>query len=242
MSSLMATGLMATPFAEPDETNVYELKVEQRKGGSVVQYGEVKRSLVLRAECGGWFQKKCPPKTCHITPLLNPKCDSKNGGTNAVCDALVNDIYGNREKKLEEGARQLCWQNENGKTGCCIKWTEDVKDITKGDLIEHADYSTQMPSPGSLNLFVRATLLTFRSQGNLRQQRHFGEVQNGPHPKSMHVFLHVQRCWMQGRGRLLLSGKRRVIIVVCACALASSTSLVFFFGHVLSFGCCKCDV
>lgn len=142
MTSLMANGLLATPFAAPDETNYYPLKIEQRSGGSIVQYGEVKRSLTARANCGGWFQPACPPKKCKVTDINAPECDTKkNGGTNTVCDALVNDLYGNRDTVLQGGAKQLCWKNEDNKTGCCVKWTKEVAGITKGDLIDRADKS-----------------------------------------------------------------------------------------------------
>jgi hypothetical protein len=143
MTSLMATGLMASPTAGPDETSVYELKSEKREGGSVVQYGEVKS--------GGWWQPECPPPTCHETALASPECDSKkNGGTNSVCDNLVNDIYGHQDTELIEGAQQLCWKNDaTGKTGCCIKWTKAVPGLKKYDLIERADKSKRPPYPGS---------------------------------------------------------------------------------------------
>ncbi|KAL1611931.1 hypothetical protein SLS60_000154 [Paraconiothyrium brasiliense] len=134
----MANGLMATPFAAGEEGNFVELNVEQRENGSIVQYGESKRTVAQRADCGGFFQPSCP-KSCHVTDLNSPECDDSNGGTNTVCDNLVNDLYGNRDTKLQDKAKQLCWKNEDGSTGCCIKWTKEVKDLTKGDLIERAD-------------------------------------------------------------------------------------------------------
>ncbi|KAF1849561.1 uncharacterized protein K460DRAFT_399680 [Cucurbitaria berberidis CBS 394.84] len=141
MASLMATGLMASPTAGPDETSVYELKSEKREGGSIVQYGEVKRSLAPRKDCGGWFQPPCPPKTCHETALDKPECDGKkNGGTNSVCSELINDLYGNKDTELVKGAQQICWKNDaTGKTGCCIKWTKAVPGLKKNDLIERGD-------------------------------------------------------------------------------------------------------
>ncbi|KAJ4357416.1 uncharacterized protein N0V89_001991 [Didymosphaeria variabile] len=135
ITSLMANGLMASPFAAGD---LVELNVEQREGGSIVQYGQSKRSMAPRADCGGWFQAECP-KICRETDINSPECDTKNGGTNTVCDSLVNDLYGNRETVLQDKAQQICWKNEDGNTGCCIKWTKTVTGITKGDLIERAD-------------------------------------------------------------------------------------------------------
>lgn len=140
MTSLMANGLMANPFALVEENKLLELSVEQRKGGSIVQYGESDRSIAPRADCGGWFQLECP-KSCKVTNINTPECDSKNGGINTVCDNLVNDLYGNRDTALQEKAQQICWKNEDGNTGCCIKWTKAVPGITKGDLIERADKS-----------------------------------------------------------------------------------------------------
>ncbi|KAF1958479.1 hypothetical protein CC80DRAFT_491038 [Byssothecium circinans] len=138
ITSLMATGLMATPFAAGEEANLVELRVEPRKGGSVVQYAEIKRSVAPRADCGKWFQPACP-KQCKVTDISSPECDTKNGGTNSVCASLVNDLYGNRESALQDGAQQICWKNEDGKTGCCVKWTKKVPGITKGDLVGRAD-------------------------------------------------------------------------------------------------------
>lgn len=176
MTSLVANGLMATPLAAGEETNLIELNIEQREGGSIVQYGNSKRSVAPRADCGGWFQPKCPPKSCHITDIKSPECHTKNGGTNSVCDSLVNDLYGNRETVLHNSAQQLCWKNEDGKTGCCIKWTKTVTGMNKGDLIDRADKSTWTSYPRSLASWVQSMTLTSRSQVNMRRQRNFRKV------------------------------------------------------------------
>lgn len=140
ITSLMASGLMATPFADP-EPDLVELSSEQHEGGSIVQYGEDKRSMAPRADCGGFFQPACP-KTCKKWSLEEPECDDKNGGTNNVCENLLNDLFGNQSIELQKDAKQLCWKNEDGKTGCCVKWTKTVPGLTKGDLKEHANKST----------------------------------------------------------------------------------------------------
>ena len=146
MASLMANGLMANPFALGEDANLVELSVEQREGGSIVQYAENKRDLTPRADCGGFFQPACP-KLCRTSDINTPECDDKNGGTNTVCDNLVNDLYGNKDTALQENTKQICWKNENGKTGCCIKWTKKVPGITKGDLTPQADKSTRKQFP-----------------------------------------------------------------------------------------------
>jgi hypothetical protein len=180
MASLMAKGLMANPFAAA-EADLVELKVEQREGGSVVQYGS-KRSLAPRADCGGWFQPACPKK-CKVTDINAPECDSKkNGGTNEVCNALVNDLYGNRETKLQDGVQQLCWKREDGSTGCCIKWTKAVKDLTKGDLIDRADKSMWTSYPRSLASCAQSIMLTSCSQVHMRRQWYFRKIQHRRNP------------------------------------------------------------
>lgn len=141
LTSLMAHGIMATPLASAEESEFYELKVEQRDGGSIVQYGENKRSLAPRAnDCGGWFQPKCP-KVCHPTDIDQPQCDKKNGAVNTICDNLVNDLFGNQNDKLNAKTQSICYKADNGKNGCCIQWTTPKEGFYKGDFKEHAEKS-----------------------------------------------------------------------------------------------------
>jgi hypothetical protein len=142
VAGLMAQGLLASPFTGEEARDLFEMNVEQREGGSIVTYGETKRSLAPRADCGGWFQPACP-KTCKVVSKDTPECDDKNGGTNDVCNNLLNDLYGNSGVKLGSEARQICWKGADAKTGCCIKWTKAVDQLTKGDLTERAAESTQ---------------------------------------------------------------------------------------------------
>ncbi|KAF2827066.1 hypothetical protein CC86DRAFT_370135 [Ophiobolus disseminans] len=151
--ALLVAGLMATtsiasslPGPAPVDglTPISSQKLEN--GHSVIVYGAGDPHVSRRddniedededeLERRQWFGPK-KEKYCHVDKT--PNCDDKNGGPTELCQELVNQLYGYRERTQPSDARQYCIKGQTEKY-CCVKWTKEAKDLTNGDLADAVD-------------------------------------------------------------------------------------------------------
>lgn len=160
ISSLLANGMMASPFAAPESDDLVVTYIEPAHtggGGSLIYYGDSAGATERRSvdnddnsedfENFSEFEKRAwwgpaQPKECKTDE--HPECDDENGGSNDICADLVDNLVANSAQRIPEGTRQICEKNDDGKTACCIKWTRVIPELTKGDLHTHAEKSKRL--------------------------------------------------------------------------------------------------
>lgn len=122
------SGLMASPFAEPNPAYV-ELSRNKTSEGSLIYLGPPEGSNMVRKEVTKLEERE----VCRGTP--STECDKDKGAPNSLCDQLVTELFGDPTISVSEKARQICYLSDSSNNAyCCVSWNKSIKGLTKNDL------------------------------------------------------------------------------------------------------------
>jgi hypothetical protein len=156
LACAMAKGLMASPLAARDSTEVdppndyVELHREDAaSGGSLVYYGPPSGTKTLRSLEPAKVEERA---SCSTT--VAPSCSTSHTARNDVCDLLVTELQGDSTVPVGASPRQICYEGSSESNEyCCVSWHNVVPNLNKGDLAPYANTSKQ-PFPLSLLLAI----------------------------------------------------------------------------------------
>lgn len=85
-----------------------------------------------------------PREDCAGKPTFSCDRSSQNhGAPNNLCDQLVTELQANDRVAVSEAPRQICFQDDTAQGHCCVSWNKAIKNLTKGDLFDKAQFIAQ---------------------------------------------------------------------------------------------------
>lgn len=143
-----ATGLMASPFTEPQHptniltrNNYVEHYREPVANGTLVYLGHASDAAngipttlprARKAEARG---------SCATTTA--PTCSTKHMARSDTCAQLVKELQGNSQIVVPKSPRQICYEGAGGGFNeyCCVSWGTKVPNLVKSDLAGYVNTS-----------------------------------------------------------------------------------------------------
>ena len=136
-----ATGLLASPLAGQNTTNVHtpnkyvELFREKVSNGSLVYLGPPSGTQAPRLEASKVEERA----SCGTSAA--PTCSTDHSARNDICDQLVTELGGDAQIAVGSSPRQICYEGSAAESNeyCCVSWSTVIPNLVKGDLAADAN-------------------------------------------------------------------------------------------------------